>query len=60
MSKVTIDLISRQVSPIIIFVLRQSIIILKQGGNSNLDCIPRTAVVAMSDGGVGGRGEGGP
>ena len=27
----------------------------KQGGNSNLDCVPRTAVVAMSDGG----GEGG-
>ena len=29
----------------------------KQGGNSNLDCVPRTAVVAMSDG--GGEGEGG-
>ena len=27
-----------------------------QGGNSNLDCVPRTAVVAMSD---GGEGEGG-
>ena len=26
------------------------IIALKQGGNSNLDCVPRTAVVAMSDG----------
>ena len=28
----------------------------KQGGNSNLDCVPRTAVVAMSDGGGGGGG----
>ena len=27
---------------------------LEQGGNSNLDCVPRTAVVAMSDGGGGG------
>ena len=24
---------------------------LKQGDNSNLDCVPRTAVVAMSEGG---------
>ena len=29
---------------------------LEQGGNSNLDCVPRTTVVAMSDGGGGGRG----
>ena len=31
----------------------------KQGGNSNLDCVPRTAIVAMSDGEgeeQGGRG----
>ena len=28
-----------------------------QGGNSNLDCVPRTAIVAMSD--LGGGGEGG-
>ena len=26
----------------------------EQGGNSNLDCVPRTAVVAISDGGGGG------
>ena len=26
----------------------------KQEGNSNLDCVPRTAVVAMCDGGRGG------
>ena len=29
-------------------------LVIKQGGNSNLDCVPRTAIVAMSDGGGGG------
>ena len=35
------------------------VIFKKQGGNSNLNCVPRTAVVAMSDGGGGGGGGGG-
>ena len=33
--------------------MNQYVYTYKQGGNSNLDCVPRTAVVAMSDGGGG-------